>query len=274
MEKIVAVVFAHNEELNLLKTLDILRWHKFFGRIHEIVVVNDGSTDKTEEVAKKSRVHIVNHKNNVGKIGAFISGANKARELGATIMLNFDADIERLPKNTLKEMIRQITEEKKDMCIARQVERNSSQIRLFNKYDYGFNTAPDKRSNAQRAIRMNALEPLFKNNKKWMQYLSSKRKRINKKFTNHWWSTQTFHTSKKEERFWGLEAALDILIPKHEWINEKVYTQKPFRRTNLDINRTKESIELAQEVAANKMKRIRAARDRLAKIKRNQRKRK
>jgi glycosyltransferase involved in cell wall biosynthesis len=56
------------------------------------LVVDDGSTDRTVELAKAAGAVVVSHSHNKGVGGAFATGLNTALELGADIMVNIDAD--------------------------------------------------------------------------------------------------------------------------------------------------------------------------------------
>jgi len=59
----------------------------------EWLIVNDGSTDNTVEVAKSNGVdHIVNFTHNQGLAKAFMAGIEKSLELGADVIVNTDAD--------------------------------------------------------------------------------------------------------------------------------------------------------------------------------------
>lgn len=59
----------------------------------EYLIIDDGSVDKTIEVARKIGVHhIVRHKHNKGLARAFASGLEASLRLGADIIVNTDGD--------------------------------------------------------------------------------------------------------------------------------------------------------------------------------------
>ncbi|NMA44374.1 MAG: glycosyltransferase family 2 protein [Candidatus Diapherotrites archaeon] len=271
MNNIVAVVFAYNEAKHLPRTLQILNKQKNEGRINKIVVVNDGSTDGTKRIALQNGAIVVSHPQNLGKRASFITGANKARTLGADIMLNFDADLVHLPTKTLTEMVNGIRNGK-DMMIAQQMEKNFiGEKTKDNKIkERNFRKTLMQRSNAQRAIKMSALAPLFNGNKKWLRFLSAPVKgRIAALEVLIQTNPEMVKKINAQKNKWELEAALDILIRKQKFTEGKVYTEAAFKK---EKKRHKIGVlEDAQTIAANKMKRTQEARNRLARMKRNKR---
>ncbi len=81
----------------------------------EVQIVDDGSTDKTVEIAKKFGVkRIIKHKKNLGLGTAFKHGMDSALENGADITVNIDGDGQFNPKDISK-LIQPILNEEADM---------------------------------------------------------------------------------------------------------------------------------------------------------------
>lgn len=99
MQKITIIIPVFNEQKTIQKILNQVNDVKLTGFKKEVVVVNDGSTDKTKELLdiskKKMKSLIIIHKKNGGKGSAVISGMKKAS--GDYIVIQ-DADLEYHPK--------------------------------------------------------------------------------------------------------------------------------------------------------------------------------
>lgn len=91
--KLIIQIPCYNEEETLSAALSELP--KELNGISKVewLVIDDGSTDNTVEVAKSHGVnHIVRHTKNLGLARAFSTGLDKCIELGADIIVNTDAD--------------------------------------------------------------------------------------------------------------------------------------------------------------------------------------
>ena len=91
--KLIIQIPCYNEEKALPVTLEALP--KQIEGIDEIevLIINDGSTDKTVDVAKSLGVkHFVDMPHNCGLAKAFVAGINTSLSLGADIIVNTDAD--------------------------------------------------------------------------------------------------------------------------------------------------------------------------------------
>jgi glycosyltransferase involved in cell wall biosynthesis len=91
--KLIIQIPCYNEEKTLPQTVaDIPRKIEGIDSV-EILVIDDGSTDKTIETAKALGVdHIVSHKRNRGLALTFMTGLETCLRLGADIIVNTDGD--------------------------------------------------------------------------------------------------------------------------------------------------------------------------------------
>jgi glycosyltransferase involved in cell wall biosynthesis len=91
--KLIVQIPAYNEEHTLPDVVRGVPRHIVGVDRVEILVVDDGSADKTAAVARQAGVdHIVRHKNNKGLARAFATGLDACLGLGADIIVNIDAD--------------------------------------------------------------------------------------------------------------------------------------------------------------------------------------
>src|SRR5436189_1821658 len=91
--KLIIQIPCLNEEETLPITLaDLPRTVAGFDQV-EWLVIDDGSTDRTIEVAKEHGVdHIVRLTNNKGLAAGFQAGLDACLKLGADVIVNTDAD--------------------------------------------------------------------------------------------------------------------------------------------------------------------------------------
>ena len=115
--KLVIQIPCYNEEKSLPVTLKDLPKHIDGIDEIEIVVIDDGSTDKTVEVARQLGVkHFAELSHNCGLAKAFIAGINKSLEIGADIIVNTDADNQYCASD-IEKLIRPIINKEADMVI-------------------------------------------------------------------------------------------------------------------------------------------------------------
>lgn len=83
----------------------------------KILIIDDGSTDDTVNVAKKNNVdYIISHKINKGLAKAFENGLKSCIALGADIIVNTDAD-NQYKASFIKDIVYPIIHENVDICI-------------------------------------------------------------------------------------------------------------------------------------------------------------
>ena len=116
MTKLIIQIPCYNEEETLLTTLnDLPKTVKGVDEI-EIIVINDGSTDKSEEIANSFGATVVNVRPNKGLANAFRVGLQEALTRKADIIVNTDAD-NQYCANDIEKLIAPIVEQKADIVI-------------------------------------------------------------------------------------------------------------------------------------------------------------
>ncbi|MEG0741067.1 MAG: glycosyltransferase family 2 protein [Clostridia bacterium] len=101
----------------------------------EVLIINDGSTDATVQVAREWGVnHIVSFKQNKGLARGFMAGIDACLQLGADIIVNTDADDQYCGAD-IEQLVRPILNEKADMVIGArpidETEHFSARKKLF-----------------------------------------------------------------------------------------------------------------------------------------------
>jgi glycosyltransferase involved in cell wall biosynthesis len=93
--KLIIIIPSYNEEKSLRSVIEELP--KTIPGIDDIqiLVINDGSTDRTVDVAVQAGAHkVLSHNHNMGLAKTFRDGLNTALEMGADIIVNTDADFQ------------------------------------------------------------------------------------------------------------------------------------------------------------------------------------
>lgn len=112
--KIGVVIPAFNEELNIGKTLEQIP--KNISDQLEIIVIDDGSIDKTSKIAKKYDVTLLKHPKNRGNGAATNTGLTYCKNNKCDIAVILDADGQHDPKD-ISSFIKPILEDSIDFVI-------------------------------------------------------------------------------------------------------------------------------------------------------------
>ncbi len=127
MTKLVIQIPCYNEEETLLTTLNDLP--KSVDGIDEIeiLVINDGSTDKSSQIAEEWGASVLEIKPNKGLANAFRSGLQEALKRGADIIVNTDADNQYCAEG-IKNLVKPVLAGEADIVIGA---RNILEIKEF-----------------------------------------------------------------------------------------------------------------------------------------------
>lgn len=94
----------------------------------EILIIDDGSKDKTIEVARELGVnHIIKHTSNRGLARAFETGLDACLRLGADIIVNTDGD-NQYPQEKISDLVKPILNHQAEIVIA---DRQTDKIKHF-----------------------------------------------------------------------------------------------------------------------------------------------
>jgi len=97
----------------------------------ETLIIDDGSTDRTVEVARELGVnHIVHHAQNRGLAKSFADGVDAALKLGADIVVNTDGD-NQYPQEKIPDLVKPILEGEAEIVVA---DRQTDKIEHFSTF--------------------------------------------------------------------------------------------------------------------------------------------
>lgn len=122
-DKLVIMIPAYNEEKSIGRVIkEIPREIEGLDKI-EILVINDGSTDSSGNIAENAGAKVFSHKTNLGLGVTFRDGLEKALEMDADIIVNIDADFQYDPKEIPK-LIEPVINERADIVLGdRQIDK-------------------------------------------------------------------------------------------------------------------------------------------------------
>jgi glycosyltransferase involved in cell wall biosynthesis len=118
LEDVIIVVPAYNEERTIVEVIRGLKTRGF----SRIIVVDDGSTDRTECLAVQERVIFLRHIINRGLGGALGTGIKAALQYQPQAIVTFDADGQHDPDD-LRALLKPIQDGSADVVIGSRIRR-------------------------------------------------------------------------------------------------------------------------------------------------------
>ncbi len=129
--KLIVQVPCYNEEETLPLVINSIPKQIPGVDVIETLIIDDGSSDKTIEVAEKLGVnHIVRHPQNRGLAISFADGLHEALRQGADIIVNTDGD-NQYPQASIPELIQPILDGSHDIVVA---DRQTDKIAHFSPF--------------------------------------------------------------------------------------------------------------------------------------------
>ncbi len=160
LRKVTVVVPAYNEEEHIGGMLASLKsWRKGHPdkRNIKLLVVNDGSTDKTAQIAEREGVEVIHSdpkdpRHNMGKADAVRVGALRARDVHKSdILVMLDADLKEPEGRAIDEMIKPVADREYQMTVAQT----------------GEGVSVSRSESGNRAIYLPVLNPWLNGHPKW-----------------------------------------------------------------------------------------------------------
>ena len=120
--KILLIIPAHNEEASIEKTISSIKNYDY-------IIINDGSTDKTEQILMNNNYNYISLCFNLGIGGAVQTGYKYAYEHGYDIAIQFDADGQH-DAESIQSLIKPILDHKANFTIgSRFIQKNSTNFK-------------------------------------------------------------------------------------------------------------------------------------------------
>lgn len=126
--KVIAVLPAFNAQARVGEVVK-----KTKGEVDEVILVNDGSTDRTGQIAKGAGAKVIDHMLNRGYGAALITGSELALKRGAEIIVHIDADGQHDPEE-IKNFIEPIRQGGADIVIGSRFLNTKNKVPKSKKY--------------------------------------------------------------------------------------------------------------------------------------------
>ena len=110
--KVSCIIPAYNEESRIANVLKVVENHPI---LDEVIVINDGSTDKTADVIRRFKVTFIDKKKNQGKSIAVMTGIQKSK---GDIIIMLDSDLSGLTKKNVTDLVNPVLKNEADMTLS------------------------------------------------------------------------------------------------------------------------------------------------------------
>jgi glycosyltransferase involved in cell wall biosynthesis len=97
LTRVIAILPAFNEEITIGSIVLLAKEY-----VDTVIVVDDGSSDRTATISEKAGAQVIIHENNAGKGCALKTGFETASRLGADIIVTMDTDGQHNPEDIPK----------------------------------------------------------------------------------------------------------------------------------------------------------------------------
>ncbi len=135
--KILLIIPAYNEQDNILKTYNsIIEYNVKFKSHYDVMVINDGSTDNTENICNENNIPHISLIHNLGIGGAVQTGYKYAKEKNYDIAIQFDGDGQH-NINYVKDLIKPIIDLNADFVIGSRFVGNLSKFKSTKSRQFG-----------------------------------------------------------------------------------------------------------------------------------------
>ena len=115
--RIILVIPAYNEEANILKTYKKVQdYNKKNKTNYDVIVINDGSKDRTSEICHENKIPVIDLIHNLGIGGAVQTGYKYALKNDYDIAVQFDGDGQH-DVRYVKDIVKPIIKNESDMVI-------------------------------------------------------------------------------------------------------------------------------------------------------------
>ncbi len=131
--KLVVTIPAYNEDENIVDVIkEIPRDIPGIDKV-EVLVLDDGSTDKTVELSKNAGAdYIISHRKNKGLAQTFRDALNAAVERGADLIVNTDGD-NHYDQSKIPELIKPVLNKEADLVIGDRVVEDLKDMPMLNR---------------------------------------------------------------------------------------------------------------------------------------------